>query len=1181
MDKRAWIRRVTCTVLTLALISMMSIPSKAIATARRPQHQRSAVPPHAAKAGSEARTRVRDAYAASPLRFELTGAKGGDEAEFDARGGGFAVGLARGNATIAVGSAADRREALVTLRLANASPRTTAAGRDLLPGVTNYVVGNDPRRWRTGVRSYARVEYSDVYDGVNIVYYGTQRQLEYDFVVAPRANYRQIALTFDNASHVHIEPTGDLIIATTAGDLVQHAPAIYQETDRGRRSVRGGYVRRGRERVGFWVGQHDPNLPLVIDPVLTYATYLGGANEERAGGVATDAQGNVYLAGMTGASDFPVAATPDLQHGRNNWDAFVIKLNAAGDQLVYATYLGGSGYEEPADLDVDAAGNAYVIGGTDSRDFPTLHAIQPSFHGVDDCFVAKLDASGALLYSSYLGGKDYESAGGLAVDRLGRAYVTGNTWSPDFPTANAFQPALGGSPAFRSTDGGVTWVGIPTGLRATSVLTFAIDPAHTSTVYAGTASDGVFKSTDGGMTWMATSADLPPFPVNALAVDLQGTVFVGNDASLYRSQDGGATWTDAQLWTRISSLAVDPATSAVYAGASGSYYRDGVFKTTDGGATWTDTGLGTGANSVTVSQSIVYAGTSYGVFKRTGVGWEATAGPYDTVTALAANPSDPNEVYAGTYNGLFHTTSGGADWPAVDIWGPAPVVNIAMAPSSPTTVYVATYWGSGMTDDGGATWRQTGPGNSSFCFAVDPLVYTTVYSGGSVASDIFIARISTDGGTLEYSTYLGGTMSEWASDIAIDGDGAAYVTGTTQSTDFPVLNPFQSTAGDLMDVFVAKLSETGTLVYGTYLGGWGSDYNARIAVDAAGQAHVVGITLSPNFPVANAYQPALGGGYTDVFVTTLNAAGNGLVFSTYLGGNDQEVDWGPDLGPGVAVGPLGETVVSGTTWSHNFPMRNAVQPAYGGGRTDAFVASFDSAGQMQYSTYLGGSGEDYGGRVAFDSTGSVVVMGSTMSNDFPTHGALQSTNAGVADVFVARIANREPDLVPPTIAISSPAAADYLHTDSIQVSFSAMDSGSGLASGSPSATLDGVAVASGQTIQPLTLALGSHIFTVAASDQAGNIATQTVDFRVTATIDSLIATVNIFTNRRQIDATAARILLAKLSDAKEALTAGDVSGARAELQNFESMVSMRSGETITEDAAQILLGDADYVLSSL
>jgi hypothetical protein len=891
--------------------------------------------------------------------------------------------------------------------------------------VTNYLIGNDPRKWRTGLRSFAEVEYRDVYPGVDLVYYGNQRRLEYDFIVAPGADYRAIGLTFSGSTHVSIDVRGNLILDTDAGHLVQHAPTIYQVDAGTRRLVHGGYVIAQDGRIGFQVGNYDPHLPLIIDPVLSYSSYLGGGNEERAGGVAVDASGNMYVAGLTGAANFPISAPPGLTHGRNNWDAFVVKLTANGDQLEYATYLGGSDYDEPGSLAVDGAGNAYVVGVTHSFDFPTLNALQSSRRGFDDSFVTKLDANGAIVYSTYLGGSSTETGTGVAIDAVGRAYVTGLTTSADFPTANAAQRSLSGSPAFRTTDGSATWTGISNGLNTSHVTMFAIDPVDPAIVYAGTDTDGVFVSADAGTTWAPTSPGLPPGRVNGMAVDAAGAVYIASNAGVFRSVDRGASWTDLHFLSGAWTIAVDSSGVVYVALTFNGFHPDfGLFKSTDGGMTWDFAGLQVGVWSLAISQSVIYAGTDQGLFKSfDGLNWTPLAIDFQPVPviALSADPHNPDLVYAGTPRGLFVSTSGGAVSSPVEIFAGAVVMNVAIAPSDPNIVYAATSFGGGLSEDGGATWRQAPEGINVPFFAIDPLASTRVYAAGGLGMDVFVSRISPDGSTMEYSTFLGGIGSEWDSDIAVDGSGAAYVTGTTQSGGFPVRNAYQSTPGGLMDVFVAKLSATGSVAYATYLGGFGSDYSSKIAVDSLGQAHIVGLTLSPNFPMANAYQPVHGGGFSDVFVTTLNPAGTGLVFSTFLGGSDQEVDSTQSLGPDVAIGPFGETFVAGTTRSTNFPRRDAIQATYGGGATDAFVAAFDAAGQLQSSTYLGGSGQDLGRRVAFDPTGALVVAGSTNSTNFPTREPLQGQNAGDADVFIARIAV---DTVPPADTIAPKTTID-------------------------------------------------------------------------------------------------------------------------------------------------------------
>jgi hypothetical protein len=1231
-------------------------------------------------ADKETEKRIRDACARLPLRFEMTG---GSDTEFVARGAGYLVNLTSGDAKLVIGAVGDTDRTPIAMRLAGASPGIAGSGRKLLPGVANHLIGNDPRRWKIGIRSYAEVEYRNVYPGVNIVYYGNQGELEFDLVVAPGASYGDIQLEFAGATGLYIDEEGNLIIETDAGDLVQQAPFIYQEQSGNRRQIAGGYVLRADRRVGFEVAPYDASLPLVIDPVLAYSSYLGGTLLERLGGVAVDNAGSIYVTGLTGAADISARGAATYRRGRDYWDVFVAKLSATADAYQYITYLGGWGMDEPRGIGVDVYGNAIVTGWTWSSDFPTVKAMQPFLLGYTDSFITKLDANGAIVYSTYFGGSGAEYGNGIAVDAAGRAHVTGTTYSGDFPTRNAFQSSLGGSRGFRTTDGGDTWAGMSGGLRS-AISFFAIDPIATAVVYAATHSDGVLKSVDGGTTWMSTSADLPAVPVKAMVVDPSGALYVANDAGLFRSRDQGATWIDVQFWMPISALAVDAASGVIYAGLQQWSSGVGVFMSSDGGHTWNflgdpsnESGFSLEVTSLTVSHSVVYAGTPTGVFKSIGGNglYPASTGlpEWEWVTSLASDPTNSDVAFVGTYNGLFYTMSGGAEWLPVDPLWSASVRHVAIAASNPSTLYVATGSSgtSWMSDDGGASWQPTGPSKTAFSyFAVDPTDARTVYAAAELTGDVFISRLSADGSELEYSTYLGGSTWESEPDIAIDEGGNAYVAGATQSDDFPVLNPVQSAAGGgWEDVFVAKISHSGDLVYATYLGGRDSDYNVRIAVDAAGRAHVAGLTRSADFPTVNAFQTTLGG-RVDAFVTTLNETGTGFVYSTFVGGTDDESDW--FYGPGIAVWSSGESVISGTTKSFDFPTRNALQAARAGGVTDAFVTKFDASGGVEFSTYLGGTGYDSGRRVAIDATGAVIVAGVTSSTDFPTQGALQATNAGGEDAFIARIEAdprdtfaptttvipsgvagsngwyrssvtvalaaqddsggsgvatieysidggafqhyngpftitvegrttvraraidragniEEPaaaieiaiDTTPPVITTHSPGSVDYLHSATVQVSFDVADAVSGLEIGGPVATLDSAEVANGLAIQPLTLALGSHTLSVTASDQAGNIASRAVQFPVIATIGSLRAAVSLLVAQGQIGSQIASSLLAKLTEAQEALDRGAMSAVQGTLGAFSREVAAQTGRSIVPAAGRLLQQDVQYVLAAI
>lgn len=274
---------------------------------------------------------IRAAYLRTPLRFDV-----GDcaDAEFIGHAADYQVALANGTARFIFAGTDQRSRVEIAMRLVGASGHVRSEARMPLPGVTNYFIGRDPTKWRRGVRSYGEIFFRDVYPGVDVVYYGNQQQLEYDFRVAPDADVDTIALAFEGSSGLSINPVGELVVSTAAGILVAHAPAIYQERDGQRDAVAGGYELRGDERVGFWVGDYDAHRPLVIDPWISYGSYLGGSREERVVGVGFDGGGNMFLSGLTAASDFPQTGSTDLKHGRDNSDAFVVKLDATGSQFL-------------------------------------------------------------------------------------------------------------------------------------------------------------------------------------------------------------------------------------------------------------------------------------------------------------------------------------------------------------------------------------------------------------------------------------------------------------------------------------------------------------------------------------------------------------------------------------------------------------------------------------------------------------------------------------------------------------------------------------------------------------------------------------------------------------------------------------------------------------------------------
>ena len=438
---------------------------------------------------------------------------------------GMRSGLTGGNAILAIQDGASSQ--IVGLNIVGKNDSATGMGQDLLQSKTNYLVGGEDQ-WRTDIANFGAVQYDSVYDGIDVRYYGNQRQLEYDFLVNPGASVTDIQLKFDGVQSTSIADNGDLVLTLdNSGHTISFkAPVAYQDGPNGREAVASHYRINDDGTIGFDVGSYDANRQLVIDPVLSYATYFGGTGVDAIDGVAVDAAGNFYLTGYTASTgllggkpslldpgdvfvakfsptgsliystaiggsgfeqgtsiavdasgnayvtgftssiDFPTASAIKSALGLlDTQDAFVFKLNAAGSALAYSTYLGGSGSTDIGwAIGLDGAGNAYVTGAA-STGFPTT--IGPAYGGNGDAFVTKLTSTGALGYSTFIGGSNEETGYGIAVDTAGNAAAVGETSSTDLPTtANALQPGFGGGGGANAIDGFVTR------LNSTGVATY-------------------------------------------------------------------------------------------------------------------------------------------------------------------------------------------------------------------------------------------------------------------------------------------------------------------------------------------------------------------------------------------------------------------------------------------------------------------------------------------------------------------------------------------------------------------------------------------------------------------------------------------------------------------------------------------------------------------------------------
>ena len=603
-------------------------------------------------------------------------------------------------------------EEIPTLRVHHAPVFITFEGADSGAAVLgsnpleeyhNYFIGSDRSRWAAHVPLFEDARIQGLYDGIDALFYLDEGRPRYDLVVAPGADPSIIGMKLEGAAKVSVGSDGALKIATTLGTIEQRELFAYQMVGGAKRRVPCAFVVGVGARVGFEMGRYDRTRPLVIDP-LVYSTYLGGSEYDTGLDIAIDDSGNAYVAGGTASTDFPTRNPLQGSNAGGDYDMIVTKLTSGGG-IAYTTYLGGTAHDLAACIAVDGSGNAYVGGRTSSGNFPTLNAMQARKSVGFDAAVVKLTSSGALAYSTFLGGDADDFCLDITIDPSSNFYVTGHTTSTTFPLLNAIQTT-------------------------------------------------------------------------------KGTI---NDAFITKFNSNGT-------------LAY-----STYLGATTGDYGSGI---------------------------------------------------------------------------------------AVDNNGNTYVVGYTNATDFPT---------------------------------LNPIQAT--HSGGG--NDMFVAKL-TSSGALSYSTYIGGSGSDNGVDIAVDGNGTTYITGHTNSTNFPMLNASQSSNAGGYDVIVLKLTSTGALTWSTYLGGGNTDYGDCIAIDGNGNTYITGMTASTNFPTLNALLTSPGGG-NEAFVAKLSSSG-ARVYSTYFGGNKD------DNGTGIAVDGSGSAFISGTTAStSNFPTLNAAQPG-NNGREDFFIA---------------------------------------------------------------------------------------------------------------------------------------------------------------------------------------------------------------------------------------------------
>jgi len=597
---------------------------------------------------------------------------------------------------------------LVKTKFVNANSDNVVFGEGAISHHSNFFLGSDPSQWKTNVPAYNAVTYRELYPGIDLTYYSHDGLMEYDFVVSPGADPSQVKILYEGVNDLRINNAGELEITTDWDVVVEQKPIAYQTINDQPVVVESRFTLSDNRTIGFELsGQYDPALPLIIDPVLVYGSYLGGSIEDWGFDIAVDADSNIYITGLTYSTDFPTEI-PLCDTITSSSDAYVTKIKHTGDSLFYSTYFGGDGVDFGLGIEIGSDGSCFLTGATYSTDFPLADAYQDTYGGLGDAFITRIKNTGdSLIYSTYLGGVEYDGGEDIKVDSNLNAYIAGGTDSYNFPTASPL------------------------------------------------------------------------------------------------------------------------------------------------------------------------------------------------------------------YNNLLNR-------------------------------------------------------------------------------DVFITKITPDGSTLLFSSYLGGSESDFAKALALDADTNIYLFGATNSNDFQTVNAYRSSRIGNYDAFVAKITyDLSALEYSTYLGGSEDDWAADIKIDTGGQAYLTGYTTSLDYHRKNAYQIA-NAGLSDAFITQMNATGNDLVFSTYFGGSDN------DFSQGIVIDDDSRVIITGSTYSGDFPLKRELQGFQAA--SDAFIVKFGTGGaNLIFSTCLGGSGSDGASSIDIDANHNIYLTGTTSSTDFPTQDPLVDTLNGVKDVFIAKV----------------------------------------------------------------------------------------------------------------------------------------------------------------------------------
>jgi hypothetical protein len=627
----------------------------------------------------------------------------------------------------------DQREVLsIVAELINANPDVTVIGKNVLPHKNNYFIGNNEDNWYTDVSNYEAVYYKDVYSGVDLKFYIYKNSLKYDFYVKPGADPSVIQIQYKGIENLKKTSAGDIEIGTAFGQIFENKPLIYQDINGVKKEISGQFKIINSNVFGFALDEeYDNENLLIIDPTLVYSTYLGGSTGYDWGyDIAVDSNGNTYTVGNTDSTDFPLQNPCQLTNGGTT-DVFISKLSSSGNSLVYSTYLGGLSSDEGYGIDIDSSGHAYITGVTYSNNYPTFTAIFPNLQGVQDAFVTKLHPSGnSLIYSTYLGGTDWEWGTDIVVDSNNQACVIGWTTSFDYPVYNAYDTNHNG------------------GLDAFVTL---------------------FDQPGGGLLYSTYLGGFDNDVGTGIDIDSSGNAYIT-----------GYTWS--------SNYPVSPTTAYDSSYNGGGDIVVTILDTTTSG-----------------SGSLVYSTFIYG--QGDDFGYDIKVDSNGIVYVTGETGSTINQFFPVTSNAYQQFLYGARDAFFFKL-------DYTLTPPYPTQMLYCSYLG-GMTGGSGydMAWSiDLDSNNNAYIVGTTecsdfPLVNSLgSYNGGNEAFTSLFDPTAFGTASLLDSTYIGGTGHDEGQGIAIDNNDDAYVTGGTYSTDFPTLNPYQGGLAGASDAFITKIA---------------------------------------------------------------------------------------------------------------------------------------------------------------------------------------------------------------------------------------------------------------------------------------------------------------------------------------------------------------------------------------